>query len=225
MLWIFTDKYGIIKAVAHGVQRAKSKSGAATQFLALSTFDFYESGEIWTVNNALAKDTFWPIQENISKLALCTYLADITFYLLEMSNPDIPVLRLLLNTLYGCAYKNLPCDTIKIIYELKLMMMTGFMPEPNGCQGCGATDREMFFDTFSGEVFCSECRSGSCIALDEDMYKCIYCIVHCDMRKMFSVNYPDKAMKNLSQPIEKYIIHNLGKDIKSLDYYKIMREM
>ena len=222
MLWVFTDKYGIIKAVAHGAQRAKSKAGASTQFLALSTFDFYESGEIWTVNSAYAKDTFWPIQENIKKLSLCTYLAEITFYSLEMANPDMPVLRLLLNTLYGCAYKNIPCDVIKIIYELKLMRMTGFMPPPNGCENCGATDEEMFFSTINGEIFCRECADAACVRLDADMYKCIYFIGNCDMKKMFSVSYPDEAINKLAAPVEKYIIHNLGKNIKSLDYYKMM---
>lgn len=223
MLWIFTDKFGIIKAVAHGAQRAKSKSGAATQFLAFCSFDFYESGEIWTINSAAAKDTFWPIQENIEKLALCTYLADITFYSLEMSNPDIPVLRLLLNTLYGCAYKKIPCSMIKTIYELKLMYMAGFMPLPDCCQSCGAAGGKMYLDTLSGGIFCENCRAASYVPLDEDMYKCIYCIIHCDMKKMFSVSYPEEAMAALSAPIEKYITHNLGKNIKSLDYYKIIR--
>ena len=83
MLWIFTDKFGIIKAVAHGAEKIKSKAGAATQFLAMCDFDFYDNGEIWNISSVTAKDTFWPVQEDIVKLSLCTYFADIVYYSLE----------------------------------------------------------------------------------------------------------------------------------------------
>ena len=68
MLWIFTEKYGIVKAVAHGAEKTKSKSSASTQFLALSDFEFFDGGEVWNIKSVIPSDTFWPLQEDIKKL-------------------------------------------------------------------------------------------------------------------------------------------------------------
>lgn len=218
MLWIFTDKFGIVKAVAHGAEKLKSKSGAATQFLAMCDFDFYENGDVWNINSVVAKDTFWHIQEDIVKLALCTYFADLVYYSLELRNPDINVFRLFLNTLYACAYREISHETIKLVFELKLMFITGFMPLPDSCSVCGQTEAR-YFDVRTGGILCEDCR-GTAVKLDDDMYKSVYYIIHCDVKKMFSVMYPEKAVVKLSELSEKYITGILGKNISSLEYYK-----
>jgi len=219
MLWIFTDKFGIVKAVAHGAEKLKSKSGAATQFLAMCDFDFYENGDVWNINSVVAKDTFWHIQEDIVKLALCTYFADLVYYSLELRNPDINVFRLFLNTLYACAYREINIKTVKLVFELKIMYMTGFMPLPDTCCMCGSQESLCYFSPRTGGIVCSKCRKNE-IPVDEDMYKTIYYIIRCDIKKMFSVAYPENAVEKLSEISEKYVTGVLGKNIPSLEYYK-----
>ena len=42
MLTVFTEEYGIVKAVSYGVKKSKSKAAASSQFLCYGDFDFYK---------------------------------------------------------------------------------------------------------------------------------------------------------------------------------------
>lgn len=221
MVWIFTEKYGIIKAVAHGAEKLRSKSGAATQFLSYCDFVFYESGDIWNINSVTAKDTFWPIQEDIKKLALCTYFSDLIYFTLDLYNPDTNIMRLFLNTLYACAYRNVSCEILKLTFETKLMFAAGYMPRPDLCAMCGRDMEKAFFDTRSGGVLCRDCVKGNETCIDGTAYKVLCYIIFCDMKKMFSLSLPPEGAAVLAPLIEEYTVSVIDRPIKSLDYYKL----
>ncbi|MBQ7974543.1 MAG: DNA repair protein RecO [Clostridia bacterium] len=221
MLWIFTEKYGIVKAVVHGADKTKSKSGGSTQFLSYCDFDFFDNGEVWNIKNVSSKDSFWPIQEDLTKLALCTYFADLIYTTLELHNPDSRILRLFLNTLYACAYRKTPLNVMKLIFETKLLFFSGMLPSPAGCISCGTEDEICYFDKLSGGVLCSSCGGkASHIKIDESTYKVYYLIVYCDIKKMFSYQLPEKSVLKLSSIMESFVLSVTDKKIKSLEYYK-----
>ncbi len=220
MLWIFTDKYGIVKAVAHGAEKTKSKSSASTQFLSFCSFEFFDGGEVWNIKSVTPSDTFWPLQEDIKKLALCTYFADLVYYSLDLRNPDENILRLFLNTLYACAYKNVSLDTIKLIFEIKLMYFAGLLPLPSECSACSGEEKPEYFDRRSGAVLCRSCAGKGSVHLTEDEYKVLYFGVFSDMKKMFSYILPEEAVKSLGRTLEEYVAAAIDRNIKSLEYYK-----
>ena len=123
MLTVFTEEYGIVKAVSYGVKKSKSKAAASSQFLCYGDFDFYKGvgKDIMTINNIDTLDGFYPVSEDIKKLSLCVYLADITYCILGMNNPDSRMLHLFLNSVYALAYRDEPMDKVKAVYELKMM--------------------------------------------------------------------------------------------------------
>lgn len=221
MLWIFTEKFGIIKAVVHGADKTKSKSGGSTQFLSYCDFEFFDNGEIWNIKNVSSKDSFWPIQEDLVKLSLCTYFADLLYNTLELHNPDTNILRLFLNTLYACAYKSVSLNLMKLVFETKLMFIAGMLPSPTGCMGCGCEGGIYYFDKLTGGVLCKDCGGKAThIKIDENTYKVYYLIVYCDMKKMFSYQLPENSVLKLSTIIENYVLSVTDKNIKSLEYYK-----
>lgn len=221
MLWIFTEKFGIVKAVVHGADKTKSKTGGSTQFLSYCDFEFFGSGDVWNIKSVSSNDTFWPIQEDILKLSLCTYFADLLYNVLDLHNPDVNILRLFLNTLYACAYKKIPLNLMKLVFETKLMFMSGMLPSPAGCINCGNEENIYYFDKLSGGVLCGDCGGkGTHIKIDETTYKVYYIIICCDIKKMFSYQFPDESVLKLSSIIENYILSITDKKLKSLDYYK-----
>jgi len=221
MLWIFTERFGIIKAVAHGAEKVRSKAGAATQFLSYCDFIFYESGEIWNINSVTAKETFWPVQEDIKKLSLCTYFADLVFYTLDLHNPDVNVLRLFLNILYAVAYRDVSLETVKVAFETKLMYLAGFLPRPDCCTVCGCVGEIRYFNKKSGAVLCRECAKGSEVKIDDDTYKTLYYLALCDVKKMFSCIFPENGIRQLASIMEEYVIKAEERAVKSLEYYKM----
>ena len=208
MLTVFTEEYGIVKAVSYGVKKSKSKAAASSQFLCYGDFDFYKGvgKDIMTINNIDTLDGFYPVSEDIKKLSLCVYLADITYCILGMNNPDEPM------------------DKVKAVYELKMMSIGGYSPQLNACVSCGSNE-VYAFDLLKGGSVCRACGGKYIVKLDKNLYRALDYIIYSDDKKMLSFNASDGLMKLLCKIAEQYVELQLDQKFSSLDYYKTMLTM
>ena len=222
MLSIFTEEYGIVKAVSYGVKKTKSRSAAASQFLSYGDFNLYrgENKDIMTLNSVDTLDAFYPISEDIKKLSLCVYLSDITYCLLGLNNPDARILHLFLNSIYALAYRAESTDKVKAVYELKLMCAGGYMPLLRGCSVCGG--EEYAFDLLRGTTVCRKCAGADSIKLSTPVWRALEYICSCDDKKMLSFNASDDVIEKVGSITERYIAEQTELHFKSLDYYKAM---
>ena len=226
ILSIFTEGYGIIKAVSYGVKKSRSKAAASSQFLCYGDFELYkgENKDIMTVNSIDTVDGFYPISEDIKKLSLCVYMSDITYSILGMNNPDDRILHIFLNSIYALAYRNENLNKIKAVYELKLMCAGGYMPEIHSCVSCGKGD-VFAFDLLKGGMVCRECGGKYIVQMDKNLYRALDYISACSDKKMLSFNASDDVLEKLGRLTERYISLQLDHVFGSLDYYKAMLEM
>ena len=226
MLTVFTEEYGIVKAVSYGVKKSKSKAAASSQFLCYGDFDFYKGvgKDIMTINKIDTLDGFYPVSEDIKKLSLCVYLADITYCILGMNNPDSRMLHLFLNSVYALAYRDEPMDKVKAVYELKMMSIGGYSPQLNACVSCGSNE-VYAFDLLKGGSVCRACGGKYIVKLDKNLYRALDYIIYSDDKKMLSFNASDGLMKLLCKIAEQYVELQLDQKFSSLDYYKTMLTM
>lgn len=219
MLWVFTEDFGIIKAVGRGARKFKSKSGSSGQFLCYGEFDFFCNGEIWNINSFTPKEAFEPLQYDFKKLALANYFSELTFIFLDFANQDKIMLRLFLNTLYACAYKDINLKLIKLAFELKTLSLNGFLPKIDNCSFCGE-EKITAFDIISGGVVCRECEGETSIKISEESLLFFRYLICCDIKKMFLYEIPEQVISELAYISERYLKHHADREIKSLDYYK-----
>lgn len=226
MLSIFTEEYGIVKAVIYGAKKGKGKQSASSQFLCWADFELYRGTgkDIMTVNSIDTIDGFYPVTEDIKKLALCVYLADITYSILGSNNPDKRMLHIFLNCIFALAYKDENTEKVKAVCELKLMSAGGYKPELNFCTSCGKNDI-FAFDLLKGGMVCRECGGKYLVKMDKSLYKALEYITDSDDKKMLSFNAGDDLIKRLSAMTEQYVSLQLDNRFSSLDYYKTMLTM
>jgi DNA repair protein RecO (recombination protein O) len=225
MLTVFTEEYGIVKAVSYGVKKTKSKS-ASSQFLCYGDFEFFKNTnkDIMTIKSIDTLDGFFPICEDIKKLALSVYLSDITYELLGMNNPDSRLLHVFLNSIYALAYKNEDVQKIKTVYELKLMCIGGYMPSIHSCASCGS-GAVSAFDLLKGGMVCRQCGGKYLIKMDKTLFTALQYISECEDKKMLSFNAGADILNRLNTLTEQYISLQLDRNFPSLDYYKTMLNM
>lgn len=226
MLTIFTEGMGIIKAVSYGSAKTKSKTAASSQLLCYGDFELYKSHgrEVMTVNNIDTLDVFNPITEDIKKLSLCVYLADITYNLLGENNSDDRLLHIFLNCVYALAYRDECIKKVKAVYEIKMMCAGGYMPSLGGCQSCGSGE-VYAFDLLKGGMVCRKCGGGYVVQMDATLYKALDFIVNSEDKRMLSFNAADDIIDRLGKIGEQYVSLQLDMTFKSLGYYKTMLEM
>ena len=222
MLSIFTEDEGIIKAVRYGVRGKKASNAAAFQMLCYGDFKLRPSrGEIMTVVSADILDGFYPVSEDITKLSLLVYLADITYTLLGEANPDRRILSLFLNIAYAAAYRDDPYLKLKSAYELKLMCAGGYMPRLDSCGVCGGGA-----EYFSPEKGCMVCRAhhgAEDIKTSPGAAAVMRYIAGCPDKRMLSFSAKDdQYYKETSDITEKYVSAQAEKEFASLGYFKQM---
>lgn len=225
MLSIFTEDDGIIKAVRYGIRGKKTSNAAAFQVLSYGDFKLRPSrGGIMTAVSADIIDGFCPVSEDILKLSLFSYLADITCGLLGESNPDKRILSLFLNTVYAAAYRNEPYIKLKTVYELKLMCAGGYTPVVGGCADCG--EKPQYFSPERGCTVCRAHRARNDIKLSPGAAELMRYLTVCPDRKMLSFTVRDeKLFEELSEASEKYISVQCDREYASLSYFKTMYSM
>lgn len=218
ILTVFCERYGIIKAVSYGGKKSKNKSA---QFMSMGDFELYKgNGSLYTLDFAGVKESFYPIQEDICKLALASYFAQCVYGILGEENPDDEIMRLLLNMLYALAYTDNEISKIKAVFELKLMALGGYEPNMNSCVVCAGAPYA--FDTAGGGMVCRECLSDACVRIHGATYKAIQYVLSCSDKRVLSFKLPDKLYDEMNSVSELYIKNQLGTDFKGLEYYKML---
>lgn len=222
LLHIFAEGMGIVKAVSYGTGKSKSSAAASSQFLSYGTFELYEGrGRLMSVNRIDMSDGFYPVSEDIKKLALAAYMSDITCEILGEGNCDDRILKLYLNSVYALSYRKEPIDKIKTVYELKLMAAGGYCPELDECGECGSNDVARL-DLEKGCVLCDSCKDRNSVKINSEILKAMKYILGCDDRKMLAFSANDELLGYLNAISEAYISVQLDKKFKSLDYYKLI---
>lgn len=222
ILHIFAEGMGVVKAVIYGAGKSKSSAAASSQFLCYGSFELYRgTGRLMTVNRIDTIDGFYPVCEDIYKLSLASYLADITYETLGENNSDDRILRLYLNAVYALAYRNAPIKKVKTAYELKLMAAGGYCPVLDKCADC-ADENAVKFDFDKGGVLCGSCKGRNSVKINNAVLSAMRYIIGCDDKKMLAFSANDELLDYLNAISETYVGVQLDKHFKSLDYYKTM---
>lgn len=218
MLTLFAEGLGTVSACVYGVNGKKSRMKPAAQPLCFAEFVLVKTrGDIYRAESAEIIETFYPISENLQKLALANYFLDITGDV--FSAEDGAPLTLLLNTLYALCYRNIDLSVAKAVFELKIMQYSGYEPNLENCIKCGEKDGISAFSVSGGAV-CSSCKTHAMPVLSKDVKNAMEYILKSDTKRLFLFEIPRSAKEDLSQICEGYILSKSDKRYKSLEYYK-----
>ena len=218
MLTLFAEGLGTVSACVYGVSGKKSHMKSAAQPLCFSEFVLVKTrGDIYRAESAEVIETFYPVSEDLKKLALANYFLDITGDV--FSAEDGGPLTLLLNTLYAISYKDIDLSVAKAVFELKMMQYSGYAPSLDACVKCGKEDGISAFSVLGGAV-CASCKTPAMPFLSNDVKEAMKYILKSDTKRLFSFEISKSAKEILSQICENYILSKSDKQYKSLEYYK-----
>jgi len=215
MLTVLTSDLGKIRVSAKHIRNSKKNSGAT--FLSYSEFVLSEGRDVYFLRQSSVLESFYEISQNIEMLSLSTYLAQLASEVVPEGAESGDTLSLLLNTYYVLAKKSYDLKAAKLIFEIKLLELHGLMPDFSVCNQCGSSN-DLVFDVISGNVGCSQCaKSGA--KIDASCRSIIEYIVNSDIKRIFSFKASNQTIDYLSRLVEKYCTIQIGRTLKSLDYY------
>ena len=232
-LTVLCDEYGKISFKAAGVRNFKNKNIVSAQPFAYSEFTLFKTPSFIRMNEAQMIEGFYGIRNDLAALALAVYLSDIASVIcVEESLDEGGILRLLLNSLHMLANNKMPKNTIKAVFELRVLTKSGFMPDLGECEICFCKnfggDTTIFFDLIGGNLICGECvgklnqeeNPAKLIRISCDVLDVMRFITNVRDEKLFSFVLDENIIGELSKVCEKYLLEQLGMNFDSLKYYK-----
>ena len=236
ILTIYTEELGLITATANGSRSLKSRSLVATEQFCYSRYVFSYKNDRYTVKEIDLIESFFDLRTDIEKLSLAGYVAEVIAHVGTENMPDVPLLRLTLNTLFAIAKQKTSLAQIKGAFEMRAAALLGFSPDLSACSECKEEGSDMVLDVMNGSVVCGKCRRELENTLEEiiedDAHKTIRClltdsaraalyyVICCPIERFLSFRLENKEdMDSFAYAAETYLLNHLETGFKSLDYY------
>ncbi|MCM1545153.1 MAG: DNA repair protein RecO [Ruminococcus sp.] len=225
LVTVLTRKMGVIRAFVNGGRNPKNKNVAATGLLCYSDFSIIQSANgIYSIREASPKQVFFSLREDIIRLSLAQYFAELAFELSPREEDADEFLRLILNGIYLICEGKRDTRIVKAATELRLLSLAGYMPSLVACDNCGTYESEnMFFSVSTGRLFCENCKPEEKTSkLGLGVVTAMRHICFCAPEKVFSFSLSKDGVTALEMITERYLKAVTMKNYKTLDFYRSM---
>lgn len=227
ILTLLTQDMGKVTVSARGCRKKGSAIAAACQLLCWSELVLYDYNGRWSVKEAATLRQFRGVRDELDKLALACYFAEVTETLAMEDMPSPELLSLILNSLHALDQMNKPLPLVKAAFELKALCLAGYEPLLDGCAVCGCEPpEEPRFHLKEGVLHCARCRSqvgeGISMPLNGQALAAMEHIVHGDPKRLFSFRAEGEGLAQLADLTEAYLHTQLERGFHTLDFYKQM---
>ena len=227
---MYTKELGLIRGIAKGVKKPKSRLGARMDSLVANKVMLYKGKNLDTICQAEALNTFKDSRHDYDKLLYSSYVSEIiAIFGVEDDPSSKDVYDLFYNTLDRIASakskKEVMIAVIK--FQLKMMLILGFGLEFDSCLCCREEilDEDMYFSIQMGGVVCEECSKdlGVKLKLHHKMRNFMQAMMQFDFN--YESEYDKKATEKVCDVcfnlLNEYIQSHTDKKIKSISVLKV----
>ncbi len=220
IVWVLTAEHGVIRAFAKGARGNKSRLQSATSLFAYCRFAFVKSKESHIISEADIKEVFFDLRNSLEALSLAQYFCEAAAKTIPEDGSGDEFLRLLLNSLHFLCKGTKDRQMLKAIFELRLAVLSGYMPSLIACEACGAFETEiMFFDPLRGRLLCENCTQTDGVALPLSVITAMRHIVFAPFDRLFSFVLNETLLQPLEVCVERYFLSVTQQKYNTLDYY------
>ena len=224
LVWALTESHGILRAFARGAKSIKSSKAAATSLFTYSSLSVFEGRDSYSIDEAEALEQFIGLRSDVENMSLAQYFAELCLNLCPTGQEAGGYLRLMLNSLYMLSNRLRDPIQVKVCFEMRLVAMTGYMPDLVMCAECGEYESdEMVFVPQTGRLYCSDCADKGGVQgvrLPRAAVTALRHTVYADFEKLFSFTLKSELLAPLSFASEQYIAYMTQKDYPTLQFYK-----
>ena len=203
ILTLLTQEQGKLTASARGCRKKGSAIAAGCQLLAWSEMVLYDYQGRWSVKESATQRLFQGVRDDVQRLALGCYFAEVAELLAVEGLPSPELLSLTLNSLHALdKMPEKPLPLVKSAFEWKAMALAGYEPllEDGKVRGEGIS-----------------------LPLPPPALAALEHILHGDPRRLFSFQLGEEPLKQLAGASEAYLRTQLERGFSTLDYYKSLR--
>ncbi len=225
ILTVLTQEGGLRTVKARGCRKRGSGLAAAAELLVWSDMTLFEYRDRFTLQEASTLEEFRGLRQDLERLALGSYCAEVAEAVADEGRPDPALLSLVLNTLYALDKLGRDPALVKAAFEWKLMGVAGYEPLVDGCAVCGVPEPEApRINLREGVLHCASCRGGAgegiSMPLTPGALAAMRHVLYGSPKRIFSFRLDPLSLRRMGEAGEAYLMTQLERGFRTLDFYK-----
>ena len=127
-LIVLTKERGKVTMFAKGARRQNSSLLAVCNSFVFGEFSVYEGRSSYNLMQAKVKNYFSELSTDFTKACYGFYFCELAEYYTREANDELPMLKLLYQSLRALGNKSIPDELVRYIFELRTLVISGECP-------------------------------------------------------------------------------------------------
>ena len=224
MVVFYTKDFGKIKALIKGVRGPQARFGQYLREFGKYDIVYYEKrkADTYMVTQCDLKDPYLEIAEELHKRLKIYYVLELVdrFTPLEDKSED---LYRLLEWILEFVRKERFIDRAIIIFQLKLLQYSGFLPQMEACANCSKPIlKDGHFSIRLGGLLCANCRGTDIQAMpfSKGAVATINMLRKQQISQVGRSTITIAIIKELHRLLERFILYHLGEHLRTREFIR-----
>lgn len=225
LVWLYTENFGKVSAIARGAKRNKSKLFAVTLPLCYADYMFFKGKNLSNLQEGKIINSFQGLMSNLDKLTYSSYLCELIDIALIDGESNRLLYKEFITTLYLLDTDAIDYELLIRAFELKLLKATGYGLILDKCVSCGKrlnVSNYISLSNFGG--VCEECNKTHGLYVSKGAYNALRFLTNTNLDKIFRLNLSDNIKKEIERVTTFIISSNYAKKPKSLEMLNYLKE-
>lgn len=132
-LTLFTRKAGKVHAIANGARNPRSRLMSSAHPFVYGEFTLSKGRDTWRLTQAQITDSHYILREDLDRLALGSYLLELTETVTQENQTNNRLFDLLLESLSLIKTLDKGYNSLRAAFELKVFALSGLRPRLDAC--------------------------------------------------------------------------------------------
>lgn len=221
---LLTRERGRISAFAQGARRPNSALSACTLLFTFGEFQVREGRNSYYISSGTIQSQFGDLAEDYDALCYCSYFAEMARYFTRENMEAPQELLLMYVTIRAVMAAKIPLPLIRVVYELRLMMIEGEMLELFECLGCGKQNTRTVY-LAAGGLVCEDCaakdeklKHSYPLQVSADALYTLQYILTAETGRLYAFRVTDPVLGELKNFMKRYFARYLPHHFSTLDF-------
>ena len=218
----FTRNFGMIRGVAKGARRTKSKFGSALEPFSEVQLEYFEKDdrELVSVQQAELIRSSFDIASDPEKLGTYTYIAELLTTFAPPHDPNETLYRMVRACLGADISSQTAAEAIRLYVEIWVLRLGGFLPDWSRCVSCKRNFSDSESTTLGAgfELRCGDCDRTRAGVIVSPLHR----TVSNDAQKLAPPEFLDsvvgrsEAVVELSNVMSRMIANACGREMRTM---------
>lgn len=216
---LLTRDHGVIRGVAKGAKRLKSKFGSGLEPFSIIRLCYLqkETSELVSIQKVELERSFFAVASDPEFLQKFSYLSDLLVTFSPPHDPNETLYRMAVTCLETAAGKLSTLAAIGVYFEIWVLRLAGYMPDWSRCNDCGRAFDEREDARLGGNMhlMCTRCRrSGAGLTVPAGQRSLPGLARRLSPAEFAYLTGPNgRDLKDISLVLKRMISHSIGREI------------